>query len=492
MAWLGKLVLMIKCAHRCQASLTFSLVVTMIVKYTRTLSLLFSSVCFFLASCLPTQSNLPIAGFGIGAENATLLKHVATYGGGQALEIRLSPNGRWMAVRSTAGVRLYDAQTFKSLEFNGPDQWIGQIAFSPTGNLLALSLPNTNEIEVWQLPTAQLVHRLVIPGDASTLLELNFTPQGDKLISSSFRALDVWRVNDGELIQSFEAPEGASFKNTSISGDGTLLTAVIVGNNVNRIMAWQLKDRVSDVAYSIGEKERFNFGQFSPTGEQYAALTDGAEKLFVWQSLDDSQPREVESSGYIVNFAWLSEARGYELATGDTNGNVRLWESTTGKSLTTLSPSEAAPVKLLQADATGDRLVVVYENGSIGLWSLSEESLAWMLEPVAGEVPTQIAIAADGQRLFGVFPSGRVRIWNMLDGKQIAALENLTTGQVLDLAFSADNEWIAAGLNNGLVSLWQPQGGENSHTLLDQGARVDSVVFAPDANSVGYRCGRLY
>ncbi len=441
------------------------------------------------------QSSLPTRGFGITAENATLLEHVATYGEGQALEIRLSPDGRWMAVRSTTGVHLYDVRTSKILELNGSRQLISQMAFSPTGNLLALSLPGTNEIEVWQLPEAQLVHRLTIPGEPSTLLELNFTPQGDKLISSSFRVIDVWRVNDGELIQSLESPEGASFKSTAISGDGTLLTAVVVGNATNGIMAWQVQDQVSEAAYIVGEGDRFSFGQFSPIGEEYTALTDGAEKLFVWQSLDAPHALEIQSSSNIVDFSWVSNTNGYLLATGDTNGELMLWDSTTGKLLTTLPPPEAWSVKLLQADATSDRLVVVYENGSIGLWSLSEGSLGWMINPTAGEVPIQIAIAADGTRFFGVFPSGRLRIWDMQAGRELGTLEELTTGDVRDLAFSPDGKLIAAALENGLVSLWRSDTEEKNRILLDHGMRVNSVAFTPDtirlATGVGGYIGPL-
>ena len=283
----GKQGLMVKSANRCQTSLPLSLTVAMNWKYVRSLLLLFSLAGSLAAGCLQTPDGSPSAKFGISLENATRLEHAATYGEGQAQEISLSPDGRWMAVRSTIGIHLYDTQTWETLELDRPPQLISQMAFSPTGNLLALAVPATNEIEVWQLPEAQLVHSIVMPGGFySTLVGLSFTPDGDKLISASFQVIYVWRVNDGGLIQSFESPEGASFKNTSLSEDGTLLAAVLVGNTVNGLMAWPLEGQGSVTEYSVNEGDRFDDGRFSPNSGQYAALAREAKKLFVWQSLE--------------------------------------------------------------------------------------------------------------------------------------------------------------------------------------------------------------
>jgi len=462
----------------------------MIPKYIRSLFLLFSLVSIFVAGCSQPETGSSDQRFGISLENATHLEQVATYGEGQALEISLSPNGRWMAVRSTIGIQLYDTQTWETLNLNGLSQLISQMVFSPTGNLLALAVPATNEIEIWQLPEAQLIHKISLTGGAySTLLGLNFTPEGDGLISASFQTINVWRIHDGKLIQSFKSPEMASFKNTSISEDGKLLTAVLVGNTINGIMTWSLENQGLVTEYSVSEGDRFEAGQFSPTGEQYGALAREAKKLFVWQSLKDSQPLEIKTPSDVVNFAWIPSANGPMLMTGHTNGDVMLWESVTGRLLTTLHQPDQDYVKLLQVDATGNRLVVVYGNGSIGLWSLPDGNLEWMTKPLAGEIPIQIIIHADGTKLFSLLPNGRVRIWDMQNGQEIGALEKLTTGKVLDLALSPDDKSITAGLENGLVSLWQVDTGESSGILIDQGARVDAVAFAPDTSRLAVGVG---
>lgn len=461
----------------------------MIRKHSSLFLLLVICAGIIVTGCLQTQTSPPAAEFGIGVENAARLERVATYGEGKALDISLSPDGRWLAIRSTIGIYLYDTQTWDALELNGSHQSVSQVVFSPTGDLLALAVPATNEIELWRLPEAELVHRIMVPGgNYSTRPELSFTPGGDGLIGTSFQAVYLWHVEDGVLIQSRQAPQEAGFKSSSIAPDGKFLAVVLEGNADNGVMLWQLNDLGSTAGYSVSDGSRFEYGRFSPMGEQYAALSDTAAKLLVWRSMSDSRPFEIQSASSIVDFEWRPNANGQILIIHHANGDVTLQEGMTGKLLTTLHPPNQEYIRLLQVDGEGHRLIVVYESGAIGAWSLPDGNLEWNVEPV-GETPTQIAIHADGTRFFGILPSGRVRFWNMEDGRELGTLEKFTTGQVLDLAFSSDGMWIAAGLENGLASLWQSSAEETFKMQLDQGVRVDSVAFAPNATQLATGVG---
>ena len=113
----------------------------MIVKYGRSILLSLAIAIFVVAGCSPFYKSKPIEPFGISVENAAHLEHVATYGEGQALEISLSPDGHWMAVRSTIGVRLFDTQTWEAVELDRPYQSVSHMAFSPDGKLLAIRIP---------------------------------------------------------------------------------------------------------------------------------------------------------------------------------------------------------------------------------------------------------------------------------------------------------------------------------------------------------------
>jgi WD40 repeat protein len=188
----------------------------------------------------------------------------------------------------------------------------------------------------------------------------------------------------------------------------------------------------------------------------------------------------LDNSGYVAEFTWVPNANENLLVTGGTNGDVMLWNGTTGKLLSNLPSLEGGAVRLLQADTRGEHLVVVHENGNVSAWSLADENLEWMVESVDGDVPIQIAVPADRTRIYGLFSSGRVRVWGMQEGGEIRVLENFTTGKVLDLTFSPDSAWMAASLENDLVKFWKPGAGEDTLTLLDQRARPDSVAFAGD------------
>lgn len=466
--------------------------VVIMIRYARSLLLLVSLMSLVAAGCSPTPGRLEK--FGISLENAASLQHLATYGEGQALEIRLAADERWMAVRSTLGVHLYDTETWEPLELHGLRHLVSHMAVSPAGDLLALAIPALGEIQIWQVPEGRLAHSLKTPGERSALLDLRFAPDGGNLVSTALEEIDVWRVEAGSLVETFEAPEGTQFRNASISADGNTLAAPLVGMGLDVILAWQFDAQGSVTEYRAGEMIRFDAGQFTPTGEMYAARVSReqsgtADKILVWPSLTDPSALEIQDLSEIVSFAWAPGAESQVLATGHTNGEIMLWDVTLGFPLNVLSANDGGSVRLLQSDSAGKRLAVVYEDGSIGIWGLPEGTLQQRIEPTNGEAPTQIEMHPDGVRLFGVLPSGRVRIWDMQTGQEIGMLEKLTTGEVLDLAFAPDGEQLAAGLGNGLVSLWEPAEITSSVTLLDQGTRVDSVAFSPDTRALAAGVG---
>jgi WD40 repeat protein len=467
-------------------------------RYVRPLFLFFCFLGVFLSGCLSPDGQLPQAEQAIHLEDVTQLQPLTTLGEGQALDVEIAANGRWMAVRSTTGTYLYDTQTWSRLDIKWLQKPASQMVFSPDGRFLALALPSSNEIQIWQVPEMRLMRAM--PIERSTVLGLIFTPHGERLISNSFQAINVWRVNDGALLQSIQAPGGTQFLPASLSADGTLLGTPLLGNRVNTILFWRLEDDGTVAEYKGGEDSWFSAGKFWPVGDQYGILvgetrSGGAGKLLVLHSLDGRVVREINAPIEIPSAAWLLSKDGSLLITGHANGEVVLRSSETGKALTTLPPPLSGPVKAMQIDPAGSRLVTVYTDGRIGLWSLPDGKLERTIAPAAGEVPTQIVIHPDGRRLIAIMPNGLVQVWDMDMGQEIAVLEDHTAGEVRDLAFSPNGQLVAAGLANGLVRLWPTNDKQANIILLDQHARVDSIAFSPDgeelATGVGERISAL-
>ena len=470
----------------------------MITRRARNLLFLFFLFGAFITGCLNQDEQVVQDGNAIQGESVPQLQPIATFGQGQAIALSIAPNGRWMAIKSTTGVYLYDAHTWSKLNLGIPQEQANQMAFSPDGNLLALFLPASQEIQIWSLPEARLVRTLST--EQSTLQGLIFTPQGDRLIGRSFQTIDVWRLEDGAHLQTFKAPEGTEFRQASLSADGSLLATLLLASRANRIAFWQLEGKGSLAELKGEEDSWFSSGNFWPVGEQFGTLigetrTGAAEKLLIWQPLEGRFVLEIDPPVDIASTAWLFNENTSLLVTGHSDGEVILWSSDTGEAVMNLSAPVSGSVQALQIDSTGSKLVAVYEGGHIGIWSLPEGKLERTIEPAEAEAPIQITLHPDGEQLIGIMPNGRVRIWNMDSGQEIAMFEDHAIGEVRGIAFSPDGRLLAVGPANGLVRVWQTDAPETSLLVLDHKARVDSVTFSADgkqlATGVGERVSAL-
>jgi WD40 repeat protein len=208
--------------------------------------------------------------------------------------------------------------------------------------------------------------------------------------------------------------------------------------------------------YSVG---------FSRTGQLLAVGTDYG-KIQLWRVASpghpvrlgrplagDSGPGGKTDSIYSLAFS----PGGHILATGDNDGEIRLWDLTNAArpSFTVLQPA----------------------NGG-GLWSM--------------------AFSPDGHTLASGSADGRLRLWNLtnLDRPRSTELK-LPNGQgLLSMEFSPDGHTLAAGTFGGTLRLWEINGG--GHRVLGGSpvkigeSPIYSVAFAPDGHTLASGGGDLH
>ncbi|MGC8947394.1 MAG: WD40 repeat domain-containing protein, partial [Anaerolineae bacterium] len=73
----------------------------------------------------------------LSPENAGQVAQLARWGKGTVNQVAFSPDGRLLAVASSLGVYLYDAETLEEIRFLESPAWVTSVAFSPDGRLLA-------------------------------------------------------------------------------------------------------------------------------------------------------------------------------------------------------------------------------------------------------------------------------------------------------------------------------------------------------------------
>ncbi|ACC80717.1 NB-ARC domain-containing protein [Nostoc punctiforme] len=173
------------------------------------------------------------------------------------------------------------------------------------------------------------------------------------------------------------------------------------------------------------------------------------------------------------------------LATGDTNGEVRLYQVADGKQLfickghtgfiwpVTFSPdghllasgSDDQTVKLW--DTSTGQCLATFQGHSAGIWSVS--------------------FSSDGQTLASSSEDTTVKLWDTSTGQCIQTLQGHSS-RVWSVAFSPDGTILASGNDDSSIRLWDISTSQCIKTLVGHTHRVQSVAFSPDGDKLISGC----
>jgi len=167
---------------------------------------------------------------------------------------------------------------------------------------------------------------------------------------------------------------------------------------------------------------------------------------------------------------------GQRLASGGMDKTVKIWDSTTGKELFALQ-RHSGPVVCVAFSPDGQRLA----SGDLAWIKVSDSAtgkLLMALKGHAGEVHC-VAFSPDGRVLASGSLDNTVKVWNSATGKQLLSLKG-HTGWLTCIAFSPDGRRLASGSQDGIVKIWDVATGKELLSLQGHTNEYGSVAFSPD------------
>ena len=184
----------------------------------------------------------------------------------------------------------------------------------------------------------------------------------------------------------------------------------------------------------------------------------------------------IQTFGYVLSVAISPD--GQRLATGDGNGQVRLWRTSDGQPLAILQDGATSWVWSVAFSPDGQRLASGSVDQTVKLWNLQTGQHIRTLHGHENWVRS-VAFSPDGQRLASGSTDRTVRIWDSQTG---ACLSVLSEGEdaVWSVAWSPDGRCLATGNNNHTVKLWDVSTGTCLHHFEGHTNWVRSVAFSPD------------
>jgi WD40 repeat protein len=358
-----------------------------------------------------------------------------------------------VTVASDATLRLWDTvagECTRVIEIPDPGAWPAEV--SPDGRVMAYGSPD-GFVRLLDLESGRELAAL--PGHATPVYTVAFgtvasgAAAASRAVITGDRAgvIRIWDQETGSLLTQFATGHGTAGRR--LAGPG---------GPVYRLLA-------------------------SPGGPAYGAAAGGTTVFAAGGEsgtlllLDARGVMVADLAGhtgavYALDFSPAEPL----LASGDTDGGVRLWDAGTGSARTPLSPHPGA-VYGLSFSPDGSLLASASNDGLVRLTSVADGRVRHELTAHRSAVWRPV-FSPDGSQLATGSNDSTCRLWDTASGQSRHVLRGHGR-RVTSVTFSADAAMLAAGGNDGVVRVWDPLTGQQRHALTGVADRLVSAVFGP-------------
>ena len=335
-------------------------------------------------------------------------------GKGYVKAIQFSPDGRWLAIGTTALLELYDAQTYqlsRTIEMN-----VDALEFSPDGSEMLVAVGNLLH---WLDTTMGQVTETLTGGERR-VSDLAYSPDGKQIAAIDVRGVvRLWEKDQKAFTFRYTRPR---------SGEYTIL--------------------------------------FSPDGEQ---LIVGGHDIEIWDIATVELVGELLTSSPVTSLALHPDET--QLAVGTEEGQIEFWSLQTSNQTALIDGNDVkvegdrghVEVDSLAFGPGGQSLIVGFYDAVIGVWDTVNQ--VWMRSWItktrpdeefkgSGEGPSWsplLTLSRDGETVVALADhSANVGWWEVDTGKLTGRFEGY--GYPLELGFSNDGRSFVTAW--GVARVW--------------------------------------
>ena len=428
----------------------------------------------------------------------------ARLGKGRLNNIIFSPDGSRVAISTSIGIWVYDADTgeavslFSGIQTGEMEKFLPTIppeALTFSADAILIASAHGNRIYVWDTATGAAFAMLDEHPDSIKALALS--PDNTKLATAGGDwTVRVWEVRTGKYLYSLTGHPSA-VNAVAFSPDGKILASA--GSSL-RFWDANTGELLRADNNDLGSISKI---VFAPDGNTLATGGGWDRTAHLWNVKTGTLQKSLKGhTGKIRDIAFSPDSR--TLVTASSEKTMRLWDVNTGIEQKQLPTPEDKFNPLMEADRwyqllerddvhtlkfskDGTRLVSGSRDGSLHLWDVATGR--YELSISLGEHTTGsggvLAFSEDSKYLASSDGlAGRIRVWNVANATQHAIL---TPGQPNFLTFvrfltvSPGIKKLAGHSLHGEIGIWDATTLEKLSTVPTEPGRLYwPLVFSPD------------
>jgi WD40 repeat protein len=380
----------------------------------------------------------------ISAANAPYLEPVASLGRGSAIAVAWSPDSATLAVGTSFGVDLYNAETYQLTAAFDTGKPVNTLAYSPDGTRLAAGVEGS--IQVWDVAEERLLFTL----EAFTHNVLAFSPDGTRLFSGGDNIVNVWDMADGQLLDTFTENK-YGINAIAVSSDGKwLLTATGTTASVRNLITGELlypviatdSDAVfegTDVFFSRDGQHFFTAGYETTNPIRFETDPIYETVLYEWDVQSGERLERYTTGKIKLNTASANSERQWVILGGD--DGIRVWDAFTGKASFPLK-DQLGNTSTLAFSPNGFQFAAIQHGtedggGILSIWSFATQKIVHRFDEYASFL-ADAAFSPDGLWAAVAGDNNQVQVWDVANGKVVQRFEGGAP-----VAISPDGEIIA-------------------------------------------------
>jgi len=173
--------------------------------------------------------------------------------------------------------------------------------------------------------------------------------------------------------------------------------------------------------------------------------------------------------------AWSPD--GTRIATGGSNGLLKIWDARTGQLILTCEDCSVAPINAVAWSPDGRHLASASVDKLARVWDVSSGRCVLSFHGHSRTV-NAVAWSPDGRRLASASHDKTVQVWDAASGNALLSFHGHSES-VSAVAWSPDGRRLASA-SYDTVQVWDSASGAVLHTYDGHGSGVNGVAWSPD------------